>query len=78
MCSNSILLLVEKDEWWLTSRDQIGPTAACNFVNSLLKNWHGAIKFDDMTAFEIIPRDSPSMLPMVVDEISNFASIRGM
>ena len=48
-------------------------------VNNLLKNWHGRIKFvDDTTAFEIIPRDSPSILPMVVDEISNFASIRGM
>ena len=46
---------------------------------NLLKNWHGRIKFvDDTTAFEIIPRGSPSMLPMVVDEISNFASIRGM
>ena len=33
---------------------------------------------DDTTAFEIIPRGSPGILPLVVDEISNFASIRGM
>ena len=33
---------------------------------------------EDTTAFEIILRGSSSILPMVVDEISNFASIRGM
>ena len=45
-------------------------------MNNLLKNWHGRIKFvDDTAAFEIIPRGSPSILPMVVHEISNFASI---
>ena len=48
-------------------------------VNNLLKNWHGRFKFvNDTTAFEIIPRGSPSILPMVVDKISNFASIGGM
>ena len=53
-----------------------GPLLFAILVNNLLKNWHGRIKFvDDTTAFEIIPS---AILPMVVDEISNFASVRGM
>ena len=58
---------------------KLGPVLFSILVNNLLKNWHGRIKFvDDTTAFKIIPRGSPSILPMVVDEISNFASIRSM
>ena len=58
---------------------KLGPLLFAILVNNLLKNWHGRTKFvDDTTAFEIIPRGSLSILPMVVDEISNFASIRGM
>ena len=58
---------------------KLGPLLFAILVNNLLKNWHGRIKFvDDTTTFEIIPRGSLSILPMVVDEISNFASIRGM
>ena len=54
---------------------KLGPLLFAILVNNLLKNWHGRIKFvDDTTAFEIIPRGSPSILPMMVDEISNFAS----
>ncbi len=45
-------------------------------VNSLLNNW---IKFvDDTSALEIVPRCSPSLLPVVVDEVNNFATDRGM
>ena len=36
---SSCALFVEKDKWWLTSRDQIGSTTVCNFGNNLLKNW---------------------------------------
>jgi hypothetical protein len=46
--------------------------------NSLLDNWQGRIKFvDDATALEIVPRCSPSLLPLVVDEVINFASWNG-
>ena len=63
----------------LPQGSKLGPLLFAILVNNLLNNWTGRIKFvDDTTAFEIIPRDSPSILPMVVDEISNFASIRGM
>ena len=58
---------------------KLDPLLFAILVKNLLKSWHGRIKFvDDTTAFEIIPRGSPSILPLVVDEISSFASIRGM
>ena len=48
-------------------------------VNPLLKDWNGRLNFvDDTTALEIVPRCSPSLLPLVVQEISNFSSARGM
>ena len=55
---------------------KLGALLFAILVNNLLKNWHGRIKFaDDTTAFEIIPS---GILPMVVDEISNFASVTCM
>ena len=48
-------------------------------INPLLNDWHGQIKFvDDATAVEIVPRCSPSLMPILVSEISQFASNRGM
>ena len=48
-------------------------------VNSLLKDWPGRVKFvDDTTAIEVIPRCSPSILPIVVNQISDFANERGI
>ena len=42
---------------------KLGPLLFAILVNQLLNNWHGRIKFvDDSTAFEIIPRGSPSLL----------------
>ena len=58
---------------------KLGPILFAILVNPLLKDWQGRIKFvDDTTAVEIIPRCSPSLLPIVVNEISTFASNRGM
>ena len=80
MCSNSILCSSWKRlNGGLPQGTKLGPPLFSILVNNLLKSWHGRIKFvDDTTAFEIFPRGSPSILPRVVDEISNFASIRGM
>ena len=42
-------------------------------VNKLLINWHMRTKYvDDTTAFEIIPRNSFSMLDVVVREIHDY------
>ena len=42
-------------------------------INKLLSNWHMRTKYvDDTTAFEIIPRNSISMLDVVVREIHDY------
>ena len=42
-------------------------------VNKLLMNWHMRSKYvDDTTAFESIPRNSISMLNVVVREIYDY------
>ena len=58
---------------------KLGALLFAILINPLLKDWNGRIKFvDDATALEIIPRCSPSLMPILVDEISLFASSRGM
>ena len=58
---------------------KLGPLLFAIIVNQLLNNWHSHIKFvDDSTAFEIILWGSPSLLPMVENDISQFASKRGI
>ncbi|CAB3985219.1 Hypothetical predicted protein [Paramuricea clavata] len=57
---------------------KLGPLMFAVLVNSLLDNWQERIKFvDDATALEIVTRCPPSLLPMVVDEVVNFASWNG-
>ena len=57
----------------------MGPLLFAVLINSLLKDWPGRIKFvDDTSALEIIPRYSPSLMPLVVNDISAFPSARGM
>ena len=42
-------------------------------VNDLLSHWRPRAKFvDDLTALEIIPRNSPSMLNFIVDDTQRF------
>ena len=44
-----------------------------------MKDWSARIKFvDDTTALEVVSRCSPSLLPILVDEIAHFAPSRGM
>ena len=58
---------------------KLGPLLFAILIIPLLKDWSGRIKFvDDATVLEIIPRCSPSLMPVLVDEISLFASSRGM
>ena len=63
----------------LPQETKLGPILFAILVNPLLKDWQGRVKFvDDTTLLEIVPRCSPSLKCTVVDEISQFASSRGM
>ena len=43
-------------------------------VNDLVQSWGARIKFvDDLTALKVVPRNSPSLLNVVVDDIHAFA-----
>ena len=43
-------------------------------VNDLVQSWGVRIKFvDDLTALEVVPRNSPSLLNVIVDDIHAFA-----
>ena len=69
----------KKTNGGLPQGTELGPLLFAVLINSLLKNWPGRIKFmDDTSALEIIPRFSPSLMPLVVNEISDYASERGM
>ena len=69
----------KKTNGGLPQGTKLGPLLFAVLINSLLNNWHGRIKFvDDATVLEIIPRGSPSLLPIVVEEVINFATNRGM
>ena len=63
----------------LPQRTGLGPLLFAILINPLLKDWIGRLKFvDDTTALEIVPRCSRSIMPLIVDEISNFSSSRRM
>ena len=58
---------------------KLGPLLFAVLVNSLLSDWQTKLKFvDDTTAIEIIPRCSPSIMPLIVNSINEFSSTRGM
>ena len=66
-------------QWWSSPRYSAWSSPIRYLVNLLLKDWLGCLKFvDDTTAIEIVPRCSSSIMPLIVDEISNFSSSRGM
>ena len=48
-------------------------------VNDLIPTWGPRIKFvDDLTAMEIIPRNSPSLMEFAVADIQTFARNNNM
>ena len=58
---------------------KLAPLLFAILVNRLVRNWPNRIKYvDDTTIYESIPRCSPSYLPCIANEISDFASNRGM
>lgn len=58
---------------------KLGPILFAVLVNSLLRDWNFRIKFvDDLSIVEIVPRCSPSITSMLINDISEYASTRGM
>ena len=52
----------------------LGPVLFAVMVNDLVQSWGAHIKFvDDLTVLEVVPRNSPSLLNVVVDDIHAFA-----
>ena len=48
-------------------------------VNRLAEDWSTRLKYvDDATVIELIPRNSPSYLPIVASDINKFSSHRNM
>ena len=69
----------KKTSGGLPQGTKLGPLLFAVLIHSLLKDWPGRIKFvDDTSALEIVQRYSPSLMPLVVNDISAFASQRGM
>ena len=56
-------------------RDELrGPILFSVMVNDLASSWAPRTKFvDDLTILEIVPRNSPSVLNFIVDDIQSFA-----
>ena len=53
---------------------KLGPVLFAVMVNDLVQSWGARIKFvDDLTVLEVLPRSSPSLLNVVVDDIHAFA-----
>ena len=52
-----------RNEIFVLEKNELGPILFAIFINSLLKDWQGRVKFvDDATLLEIVPRCSPGLL----------------
>ena len=52
---------------------KLGPVLFAVMINDLVQSWGARIKFvDDLTVLEVVPRNSPSLLNVVVDDIHAF------
>ena len=53
---------------------KLGPVLFAVMVNDLVQSWGARIKFvDDLTVLEVVPRNSPSLMNVVVDDRHAFA-----
>ena len=58
---------------------KLGPILFAVMVNDLIDDWGPRTKFvDDLTAMEIIPRNSPSVMGYIVSDIQSFANNNNM
>lgn len=58
---------------------KLAPLLFAVFVNNLSRQWNLRAKYvDDLTIIEVIPRTSKSMLPVITNSVSTFASQHGM
>ena len=58
---------------------KLAPLLFAILVNRLCQDWPESIKYvDDTSVFEIVPRCSPSYLPLIANGISKYANQRNM
>ena len=58
---------------------KIGPLLFAVMVNDLVSSWSPRAKFvDDLTVVEIVPRNSPSVLNFIVQDINQYAVTNNM
>jgi len=58
---------------------KLGPILFAIMANDLVSSWGPRVKFvDDLTVLEIIPRNCPSLLQHVVNDIQSFANTINM
>ena len=58
---------------------KLGPVLFAVVINDLVQSWGACIKFvDDLTVLEVVPRNSSSLLNVVVDDIHAVAVTNNM
>ena len=58
---------------------RLAPLLFAVLVNRLAEDWSTRLKYiDDATVIELIPRNSPSYLPIVASDVNKFSSHRNM
>ena len=58
---------------------KLGPLLFAIMVNDLVSSWVPRAKYvDDLTVLEVVPRNSPSMLNFIVNEIESYAISNNM
>ena len=58
---------------------KLAPLLFAILVNRLSCNWINRLKYvDDTTLIELIPRNSPSYLPIAASDVNHYASVRNM
>ena len=64
-------------KWWAETK--LGPILFAVMVNDLIPSWGPRVKFvDHLIALEIVPRNSPSLMRYIANEINDFAVSNNM